>query len=95
MRASWLMFVYLFPTKHRGSCGGSWKYSPGIRAVCVLIIANASSACHSVIIVSILTFIFCCKTNDSKWLFKGIVFIWSDSKVWHLTLMENRSIFCH
>lgn len=95
MKASWLMFVYLFPTKHRGSCHRSCKLSTGIGAVCVLIIPSASSACHSVIIVSNSTFIFHSKTNDSKWLFKGIVFIWSDSKVWHLTLMENRSIFCH
>lgn len=44
----------------------------------------------------ILTFIFFpCKTNNSKWLFKGMVFIPSDSKVWHLTFMKNRYIFCH
>lgn len=66
MRASWLMFVYLFPTRHSVSSSSSWKFSEGLRTVCVLIIASASSACHSVIIVSILTFIFCYKTNDSK-----------------------------
>lgn len=74
-----LAYVYLFPMKHSVSCSSSWKFSTGIRAVCVLITASASSACHSVIIVSILTFIlfyffFCCKTNDSKWLFEGMVF---------------------
>ena len=95
MRASWLTVGCLFPTKHSRSCSSSWKFSAGIRAVCVLIAASASSTCHSVIIVSILTFIFSCKTNDSKWLFKGMVFMPSDSKVWHLTFMENRYIFCH
>lgn len=72
-----LAYVYLFPMRHRVSCSSSWKFSTGIRAVCVLITASAFSTCHSVIIVSILTlffFFFCCKTNDSKWFFKGMVF---------------------
>lgn len=94
-----LAYVYLFPMRHRVSCSSSGKFSTGIRAVCVLITASAFSTCHSVIIVSILTlfffFFFAVKQMRVSGSLREWFLILSDSKVWHLTFMENRSIFCH